>query len=58
MKEFEVVIEKIERYFVVVRADSEEDAKERAEEMVEESPEKYHDDSDANIEAYEVESDD
>jgi hypothetical protein len=53
MPRFEIIIKKIEKYVLDVVANSEQEAKEIAEQKILESPAKYHDDSDFEIECYE-----
>ena len=54
MAKYEVYFEQIEKYWFEVEADSEEEAKEKAEEISQsEKIKDYHDDSDAKLEVYE-----
>lgn len=54
MKEFEVYVHRIEKYFVVVKAETEDEAERMADEMVIGTPEQYHDDSEVEFRVYEV----
>jgi len=54
MKKYFVSINLIEKYTLDIEADSEEEAIEKANQLLEVDKDKYHDDSDAEETAYEV----
>jgi len=51
---YEVLIKETEKYSLRVLANSEDDAINKAYEMLEESKDRYHDDSDGEAEAFEI----
>ncbi len=52
MPRFEIIVKKIEKYVLDVVANSEEEAIKIAEQKIIDSPAKYHDDSDVEIECF------
>jgi len=53
MATYQVTIRKIEKYYVEVSAEDEQEAREIAEAKIESAPNDHHDDSDVEIECYE-----